>query len=358
MIDLTNPDHLYDLARSATGHNRQELALAMHDVMDEHKHPIAADILLLLLKEAEHDLRLLLANKLATQRECPMELIQFLVYETPLSVSEPVIKQSPLLNDTELSKILDHFTQDLGYVQAVAQRQTISAQIAAKILEQGDENAQLLLLKNKGAELNEICLDYLVDLAKKRPALQQPFLQRREITAAVATKLYWFVSIELRQHILNHFPMDAGRLDQVVEKSIKEKIELKEGLFYLTDEVKVKAERMNNTGALNTRQVMEALRKGDVPLFVCLIALMTHTRPEKILELLINDTTNTLAVIAHVMRLNRVDFNGLYLLWRRQAQPHTVLHEHDISHAQTTFGAVNAEKAQTAMQNWQSDKAD
>ena len=149
--------------------------------------------------------------------------------------------------------------------------------------------------------------------------------------------------------------MDAGRLDQVVEQVIQDRVELKQGLFSLNDDVKTKAERLKNTGALSTRQVMEALRKGDVPLFTCLVALMTHTRPEKVLELLLNDTTETLAIIAHVMKLNRVDFNGLYLLWRRQAQPHTVLHERDISKAQDTFSAIDAEKAQLVMQHWQAE---
>ena len=170
MIDLTQPEYLYRLARSGSEPDREELALAMQEVLHEQAHPVAGEILLLLLKEAEHELRVLLANKLAAERNCPLELIQFLVYQTPLSVAEPVLRLSPLLDDTELLKILDYFASDPGYVHAIAQRQTISAQVAAKVLEQGDENAQLFLLKNQNAELNEICLDYLVDIAKKRPA--------------------------------------------------------------------------------------------------------------------------------------------------------------------------------------------
>lgn len=354
-IDFNNPDYLYQLARSGSERDRAELATAMHEMLGTKHREVATDILLLLLKEAEHDLRMLLAERLAAQRDCPLELIQFLIYESPFMVADPILRQSPLLDDEELIRILNTFLNDPHYVQAVAQRQHISAQISMKILEQKNEQADLLLLKNKGAELNEICLEYLIDLAKKRPPLQQPLLQRREVTPNVAAKLFWHVSVELRQHILEHFPIDAIKLDRAMEQSIQQQMDIKTGAVVISDETKIKAERLKDMGGLNVRQTMEALRRGDIPLFVCLIALTTHTQPEKIMELLVRDTTDTLTVIAHVLRLNRSDFNGLYLLWRRQTQPNTVLYEQDITKAQDAFAACNVKDAEKTLQKWQDE---
>lgn len=355
MIDFNHPDYLFRLARSGSEKDRQELAIAMHEMLGTKHREIATDILLLLLKEAEHDLRMLLAEKLAAQRDCPLELIQFLVYDSPFVVADPVLRQSPLLDDTELMRILNNFLNDPNYVHAVAQRQHVSAQVSMKILECDNEQGHLLLLQNKGAQLNDICLEYLIDLAKKRPPLQQPFLQRREVTPAVAAKLFWHVSMELRQHILDNFPIDPTKLDRAMEQSIQQKMGIKTGSVAISDDVKIKAERMKDMGGLNVRQTMEALRRGDIPLFVCLIALTTHTQPEKIMDLLTRDTTDTLTVIAHILRLSRSDFNGLYLLWRRQAQPNTVLFEQDILKAQTTFETTSATDAQKTLQQWQDD---
>lgn len=354
-IDFNNPDYLYELARSGSEKDRAKLAEAMHEMLGTKYREIATDILLLLLREAEHNLRILLAEKLATQRECPMELIQFLIYESPFLVADPVLRQSALLDDEELIRILDTFLNDPQYVQAIAQRQHISAQVSMKILEQKNDQADLLLLKNKGSELNDICMDYLIDLAKKRPLLQQPLLQRREITAAVAAKLFWHVSTELRQHILENFPIDAIKLDRAMEQSIQHQLDIKTGAVAITDKDKIKAERLKDMGGLSVRQTIEALRRGDIPLFVCLIALTTHTQPEKIMDLLVRDTTETLTVIAHTLRLSRSDFNGLYLLWRRQTQPNTVLYEQDISRAQDTFAMISETDAKRTLRQWQDD---
>ncbi len=354
IMDFSKPEYLYRLARSGSAHDRMELATSLQDIVQTEHRQTAVDILLLLLKEAEQDLRIALATQLATQPHCPMELIQFLIYQNPFPVADPVLRLSPLLDNAELLKVLDHFAHDPAYAQAVAQRKMISAQIAARVLEQdNNETAYLLLLRNPGTQLNDICLDYLTDIAKKRPLLQQPFLQRKEVTPEIAAKLFWHVSVKLRQFILDQFPMSALKLDQLMDEAIQQRVNLKSGVFALTDQAKIKAERVQANGAITSRQPMEALRHGDVPLFTCLIALLTQTKPERVLDLLLQDTTETLAVIAHTLRLTRGDFNGLYLLWRRQAESHSVLHEKDIISAQDRFAMVTPHYAREAIAKWQ-----
>lgn len=354
MLD-SQPEYLFRLARSGSSRDRQELAAAMQDMLPTPHRKMATEILMALLREAEQDLRMALAERLAPQRDCPMELIRFLVYENPVAVSSPVLRLSPMLNDAELIKILEHFAEDRAYAQVIAQRASTSSRVAEHILKKDNPEAHMLLLQNERAELNDTCMDYLVDLAKKRPELQKPLLQRKEITHDIAARLYWYVSLELRQHILEHYPVEANKLDGAINDVINQKLELRAGTFVITDDVKKRAEQLKATGGLNIKQAIEVLRKGDVPLFACMVGLTLYVRPETLLHFLLTDTNDTLSMVAHGMRLSRSEFNALFLLWRRHTMPHAVTYGQDIIAAQNAFTTVNTRDVQKIMRDWQYD---
>jgi uncharacterized protein (DUF2336 family) len=353
MINFSKPDYLYRLARSGSASDRQDLAFAMQTMFDTPHRTVAQEILSLLLKEAEHDLRLTLAHKLSAQKDCPFELIHFLVYENPISIAEIAIKNSPLLDDDELLKIAETFAHDPHYSQAIAQRERLSARVVSDLLQRGDDQTQLLLLQNANCELNETCLTYLIDVVREKPDLQQPFLQRKEVTPALAAQLYWHVSMELRQHIMQYFPMDAARLDRAMEDSVQHHTTIKAGHIALHNDARSKAEHLYATGSLTVRHTMETLRKGDVSLFICMVALMTRVNPESVLQALMTDDNNeALAVIAHVLRLNRSDFNGLYLLWRRQTMAQQAIYKQDMERAMVSFSAMTPHHAQDILTHW------
>ena len=354
MLDFTKPDYLYRLARSGSPRDRHELAMSMQDILGVTPHrEVATEILMLLLKEAEMELRKELAERLASQRDCPMELIHFLVYESPVAVAQIVIKDSPLLQDPDLLKIIAEFSSDPAYLQAIAQRPKLSGEVVKELFDTDDEQTQLFLLQNRQIELNESCLNYLIDIVKQKPNLQQPFLQRREVPPNLAAKLYWHVSVELRQHILENFPMDAARLDRVMDQALKKQVDAKNGVYEITDEIRVKVERLKASGMLNVRHTMECLRQANIPMFACMSAMIMRVSPESLLKALMEDQNNeALSVVGHQLRLTRTDFNGLYLLWRRQTLPSRVIRGEDMAQAADQFKDMSPEKARGLMEHW------
>ncbi|HEY1095771.1 MAG TPA: DUF2336 domain-containing protein [Alphaproteobacteria bacterium] len=353
MLAIEKPEYLYRLARSGSQADRQELAFAMKDMLATPHRDIAREILLLLLREAELDLRQKLAEKLCTLKDCPYELIQFLVYENPAPIAEMVIKKSPLLQNEDLLKIAETFAQDPHYTHAIAQRPQLSPAVVTRLLAQKDHTVQLLLLNNDKIELSENCLTTLLNAAKQRPELQQPLLLRKEITPALAAQLYWHVSVELRQYIMKNFPMDAHKLDHTMEIVLQDKIDQDAGIFTITNEARAAAERLRATGALNVKNTVESLRKGNVVLFVCMAGLMINSSPESLLRsLVVNAKNEPLAALAHLLRLNATDFNSLYLLWRRHIAQQKMTYAHEVAEAFDCFTGMKRERLHYILNVW------
>src|SRR5690606_17996400 len=125
------------LARSRSVEDRKRLLIGVV-AMCEATPPSQADsgllgdVFLLLISQAEHDIRRNLAERLATSEWAPAALINALALDE-IEIARPIIAGSPLLGDQELLRILVEAT--IEHQIAVARRPGISGRVTDAIID-------------------------------------------------------------------------------------------------------------------------------------------------------------------------------------------------------------------------------
>lgn len=345
---------LYELARSGQSTDREALLQGMtgllHAELTAHERELAHEILLLLLREAEMDLRESLAQQLALEPTCPKALLDFLVYDNPLSVSKPVLQHSTVFTDDDMIEIAKHF-DSVDYCRVIALRPQIGEKLAMFLIGADDEDTYLNLLDNKGAQLGSISINWLTSIAIHAPALQSPLLLRPEVTPELAVRLYWHVSDHLRQQILSRFEIPAEKLDKALEYTVAHRKEQKHSVEDISAETLDLSFKMKQQGRITSRQIMDALRKNDVLFFTSLWASLFELKPQRLFEMLKTQPMTTLATLCRAAQMTKADYNTLFLLWRRQGTP-SITNATELGQAMAVFNEMKMEDAQLEIEAW------
>ena len=109
------------------------------------------------------------------EKNCPVALLDYLIYENPLEVSSPVLQYSTVLDDDYLIEVARHF-KHTAYWQVLARRAHVSENLSRHLVETNDTNVFRLLLKNRGAHLCKASMHWLVDIAANVPEIQKPLV--------------------------------------------------------------------------------------------------------------------------------------------------------------------------------------
>jgi uncharacterized protein (DUF2336 family) len=98
--------------------------------------------------------------------------------------------------------------------QAIARRERVSPKLAAAIVEHGSPAAVATMLENRDAKIAPATLSLLIEQSRDVIAYRVPLLERQELEADQAARLYLWVSPALREHIARHYPIDRAQLDR------------------------------------------------------------------------------------------------------------------------------------------------
>ena len=348
----TSPDYLYRLARSGSPEDRETLAKSitslLHANLSKSEMFLAQDILLHMLREAETDLRHTLALHLSVEEKCPQALLDYLVYECPFEVAQPVLKNSPVLNDEYLINVIKHFDSP-EYCRTIAEREHVSKTLALFLIGMDDEQTYQTLVKNHGSEFCSLCMNWLTGIAMNLQPLQAPLLQRKEITPELATKIYWHASEDLRQDILQRFDIDKETLDKALTYVVSRRIEQKQDIHRIAPEMYELVRRMPK---VTSRQIMEAMQKGDRAFFACLCGAYLKVDAEKVMQRLETQATVTLATLCRAIGMTRAEYNSLFLMWRRQDTNGGITNARDLANAMSLFDQMKPEQAKAEVASW------
>ncbi len=354
--DFSQPEYLYRLARSGSMHDRKDLAQAvtgmLRSALTSAERGLAQDILLQLLTEAELDLRQDLATQLAVEPDCPQVLLDFLIYENPIAVSESVLRLSEKLSDEYLIEVAKHFDSS-DYWLAMAQRKNIGEDLTRFLIGTDDSTVFQVLVKNQGASLCNSGITWLINASPFVPELQKDLILRPEVTTELAAQLYCHVSEDLRQQIQQRFTIDKKMLDTAMERVMRHRLVPKKENVAITLDARLKAQRMKEENSITSRQILESLKNGDVSLFVCLWGALLMLEPDIILKKLGDDFIQTLSVLAHAARITRTDYNTMFQQWRRlNVFQDNALASIPLNDVMTSFDKMTLEKSRKAIDAW------
>lgn len=209
---------LVTLARSRSVDDRQRLLLGVAALCDasrpaEGMAPVLGEIFLTLAAQAERDVRLILAERMAGADWAPPALIHMLALDE-IEIARPVIAASPLLKDADLLRILVEAT--LEHQIAVARRPHLSEAVADAIVERGESVTMTALAANRTAHIGEAAMRKLVEQSRRTAGLRAPLCRHPRLDEALAQQLYQWVGQTLRQSIGERFRIDDRLLDQAV----------------------------------------------------------------------------------------------------------------------------------------------
>lgn len=185
---------LYDLSRAGTDLPAGERALAV-------------DVVLEIIKRAEADVRRQLAEQVAHDPSAPKVLVLALARDQ-ISVAFPVLLESAVFDDSDLVQIVRESHPE--YQLAALQREIVGAAVSEAVVESRDTRSMRWLVENPGADIPRGAMEVIVEAARAEPELQKPLVDRSDVPADLAAKIYAFVPDDLRQRMVAQHRVDAA----------------------------------------------------------------------------------------------------------------------------------------------------
>ena len=213
--------------------------------------------------------RAILADELQGTDQVPAAVIKRLARDGEISVSGPVLENSPLLDDEMLLEIINS-RQVQGALAAVSRRQGLDPALADAIVETDETDAITALLSNSSAQIREETLDALVERAERKENWHAPLVARPKLSSRAVRGLAGYVAGALLRELESRNDLDAetaGAVYDAISRRLTEDAEPGEPL------PEERAEAMHAKGRLDEGAVTKALGKGDRGFVIAALAL-------------------------------------------------------------------------------------
>jgi len=137
-------------------------------------------ILIGLVPLVELDVRAHLAEQLAPIANAPPALVGLLVHEDEISISGPILRASPLIDEPTLIEIATSKGQ--GHLFAISERATLAPLVTDVIVRRGDQDVVRSVANNSGARFSPTGFSGLITRASDDGALALAVGRRNDIT--------------------------------------------------------------------------------------------------------------------------------------------------------------------------------
>ena len=107
----------------------------------------------------------------------------------------------------------------------MSRRETVSEAVSSALVDTGDANVVLSLLRNDGAQLLPETMNTLVSDSETIEAYRAPLLGRKDLDLDMAMRVADWVGDSLRQYIAERFNVDPQKLDKAVSDAVLEAID-------------------------------------------------------------------------------------------------------------------------------------
>ncbi|MTJ79538.1 MAG: DUF2336 domain-containing protein [Telmatospirillum sp.] len=180
---------------------------------------LAADILRLMVKDAEVRVREALAIHLKESEALPHDIAINLAQDVD-TVALPILQFSKVLTDNDLVQIVR--SQSIVKQLAITRRQTLSSEVSDALVETGNSEVVVNLVSNQGADISERSLQAIIDSFGAEGAVQDSLVRRANLPVTVAERLVTMVSDQWREHLIRHHQL-AGPLAANITRQSRER---------------------------------------------------------------------------------------------------------------------------------------
>lgn len=297
-----------DVARLLTepsASTRAELAGKLGTELDSprlaaHELELAQDIVRILAKDIETDVRAALAQSVKSSRRFPRD-VALRMAEDVEKVALPILGHSLVLTDDDLVAIVQRASAPRQ--SAIAARPAVSELVSDALVTHGAEEAVATLMGNPNAQIAEPALNRAVERFSDSNTVKEAMVRRDSLPAAVAERLVALVSRRLQDHLVRHHKLSPGTAaDLVMRGRERSVIRLSAG----SDDAGLRemVAQMHHAGRLTPSLLVRAICTGDLGFFEAGMAELTGVKVENV----------------HIL-LHDAGPNGLGALYRRSGLP-------------------------------------
>jgi hypothetical protein len=193
---------------------------------------------------------------------------------------------------------------------------------------------------------------YAVDRSLRMDPYGNPVIDVAELEPDLQERLHWMVAAVLRENLLKLAPYRQSEIDILVEETVaSSRAGFASGALPVTRAAAV-AETVERAGRLDCALVVEALRRGEVPLFEALLIRLTGLRPVLMRRLLYEPGGEGLAVAVRAVGMTRDEFAELYALTRHARPGHSAAADNDAKRALAFFDRIPEDQAGLVHDYW------
>lgn len=355
LVRLYDTHNLYALAENKGNEEAcYELTSIMVDLLSirlsQRESELITDVLFALMKQAEKDLKVALAERLSAMDNVPLRIVLGLANEE-ITIADSVLRKSPVLHDLDLIYILQ--SKGVSHGRSIAQRQGLSSTIINMLADTQDFQIAVNLCGNDGASLTAHAYNIFSDMAKYSDVLARPLLARDDVPQDVAGKLYQFVGEELKKSLTERFGIGAGK---VISSAINDiSIEFAEhdaNKHDANETLLAHAHNQQRRGELKVHAMISTLRRAQFSTFLAQFSVFCGLSVEMTKAMIRQETGKGLAMACRALDVPKSDYISLFLLTERfRTSAKRVINHKELSRIMTMYDAINREEALRALAN-------
>ena len=283
-------DDVLRLLKDPSGENRKEAAIKIasnysaEDLTPEER-AIAEDILRAMARDVEISVRAALSENLKEYAGLSHDIAVTMANDVD-SVALPVIRFSDVLSDDDLLAIVQ--THGTEKQTAVAQRPSVSVQVADALVDTGKEQVVATLVGNDGADISDTTFEKVLDGFGESEAVKTNMVHRRKLPIAVSERLVMLVSEKLQEQLVSRHKLPPEMATDLIIQSRE-----RATLGILGDDANIMdiqtlASQLHANGRLTPSIILRALCLGDMEFFEMGVAVLA-TLPLGAARALIHD---------------------------------------------------------------------
>ena len=168
---------------------------------------MAADLLIEILRDVDLQTRVRCAKRISQLVEAPPLLLRFLSRDE-IEVARPLLQVSNSFNDSDLIACAKAPTISVEHRILIAQRKAVNEVVSDVLVEFGELDVCIALLRNEGSRLANTAVETLTAMSKTYNELVTFLLKRSELRPSHALTMFWWADPEDRKRILQRFGVE------------------------------------------------------------------------------------------------------------------------------------------------------
>ena len=302
-------DELEDTLAHGNVARRVELLRSITDLFfaggidyDDDQLELFDDVFACLVQNIEVSAKALLAQRLAPHPTAPRRIIHTLAFDDMIEVAEPVLTQSPRLDDAAL--IENARTKSQSHLLAISKRSRLSGAVTDVLVERGDDAVVTSAAGNPGAEFSENGYARLVERAEGNDDLATHVGARASIPRHHLLKLIAKASDTVRERLKAAHPNTAEAIDGVVKQvaaSAQSRLAADDGDVAAA---RLHVEKLHEARQLDEVRVTLFARDGKFNETNAALACLTNTPFGTVERMMIESRSEGVMVLAKVLEFS------------------------------------------------------